>query len=436
MRSLIIPTVHQAIRATILLKKTINFRLFIICMAAASVGLSMAIISIAKLLLIICGLATLLLARRGTEPGKLLKDAITPITVLAILFAFSASLFWTVAPQTEALGALAKYGKLVVIVLLMMLIRDRREAMYALAFFVLAQTFLMASSWMLFAHIPVPWATSNMALTEYAVFSSYLDQGIISAVFAAMCWHFRGFAPGRFGKHLAIFAALASLCNVFFILNGRSGHIVAIALLSVSIMWELPRRYRAAVVLMPFLLVLALFFSSTKVRDRLTQVQTDLQSYSSQAMPTTSSGARLDLWRRAIKGIAEHPFAGTGIGSWNTLSNRLQREQRPNDSAVDGYANPHQEYLLWGVQLGIPGILMLCALLLSVLKDSKRMEQPYARATQSALLALAIACLFNSSIYDALIGDFFCVLLGLLLALGLSKAESKTPVTLQSERTS
>lgn len=395
----------------------------------------MAIISIAKLLLIICGTATLLLARRGTEPGKLLTGAMTPVAVLATIFAFSVSLFWTVAPQAEALGAVAKYGKLIVIVLLMMLIRDRREAMYALAFFVLAQTFLMASSWMLFAHIPVPWATSNMALTEYAVFSSYLDQGIISAVFAAICWHFRSLAPGCFGKHLAVFVALASLCNVFFILNGRSGHVVAIALLSISIMWELPKRYRAAVVLMPFLLVLVLFFSSTKVRDRLTQVQTDLQSYSSQALPTTSSGVRLDLWRRAIEGIAQHPFAGTGAGSWNTLSNRLQREQRPNDRTVDGYANPHQEYLLWGVQLGIPGILMLCALMLSVLRDSKRMEQPYARATQSVLLALAIACLFNSSIYDALIGDFFCVLLGLLLALGLSKAESKTPVTLQSERT-
>jgi O-antigen ligase len=200
-------------------------------------------------------------------------------------------------------------------------------------------------------------------------------------------------------------------------------------------MWELPKRYRAVVVLLPFLLALVLFFSSTKVRDRLTQVQTDLQSYTNQALPTTSSGVRLDLWRRAIEGIAQHPFAGTGVGSWNTLSNRLQREQRPNDHTVDGYANPHQEYLLWGVQLGIPGILMLCALMLSMLRDSKRMEQPYARATQSALLALAIACLFNSSIYDALIGDFFCVLIGLLLALVLTKAESTLSVTLHSERT-
>jgi O-antigen ligase len=34
------------------------------------------------------------------------------------------------------------------------------------------------------------------------------------------------------------------------------------------------------------------------------------------------------------------------------------------------------------------------------------------------LLALVIACLFNSSLYDAYIGDFFCLALGLLLAYG------------------
>lgn len=427
-------TLHQATFAIILLKKTINFRLAIICMAAASVGLSMAIISIAKFLLLICGMATLLFAKRAPEAGKPLAGMRTSVAILVTIFAFSLSLLWTVAPQADALGSVAKYGKLIVIVLMVLLIRDRREAMYALGAFVLAQLFLMASSWMLFAHLPVPWATSNMALTEYAVFSSYLDQGIISAVFAAICWHLRGLAPGQFGRHLAVFVALASLGNVFFVLSGRSGHVVAIALLSIAIMWELPKRYRAAAVLLPFLLALVLFFSSTKVRERLTQVKTEVQSYSTQVQPTTSSGVRLGFWYAAIQIISQHPLAGSGVGSWSTEYNQLQRERNPSHQDIDGNGNPHQEYLLWGVQLGIPGILMIGALMLSVLRDTMGMEKPYARAAQSALLALAVACLFNSSIYDALIGDFFCVLIGLLLALGLGKTTSEAVVTPQPER--
>lgn len=82
-------------------------------MLAASVGLTMAIISISKLLLVICGLATFLFAQRVPEPGKHLAGISTPepVTILASIFAFSLSLLWTVAPQADALGSVAKYGK-------------------------------------------------------------------------------------------------------------------------------------------------------------------------------------------------------------------------------------------------------------------------------------------------------------------------------------
>lgn len=405
-------------------------------MAAASVGLSMAIVSISKLLLVVCGLTVLLLSGRknsdngtGSAEGfaNRLSGFWTPYAVLVAVFAFAISLLWTVAPQADALGSLAKYGKLITIVLMLGLIRSQREAQFALASFILAQAFLLASSWMLFFHLPVPWATSNMALLQFAVFSSYLDQGIMGAVLAALCWHLRSLAPGRFGPHVAVVIAAAAIANVLFVLSGRSGHVVAIAMLSLAIMWELPRRLRLVALAVPFLLVLILFFSSTKVRERLMMVKTEVASYSTQVQPTTSSGIRLELWRRAVQIIAENPVAGAGVGAWSTEYNRLQRSQNPAHVDIAGNGNPHQEYLLWGVQLGIPGMALFCALLLAGLRDSLKMEQAHARALQSTVLALAIACAFNASIYDALIGDFFCVLLGLLLALGLTRVASPDP---------
>lgn len=381
----------------------------------------MAIVSISKLLLVICGLIVLLFARQSSGFANRLSGLWTPHAVLVSVFAFALSLLWTVAPEADALGSLAKYGKLIIIVLMLGLIRDQREARFALSAFILAQAFLLASSWMLFFHVPVPWATSNMALLQFAVFSSYLDQGIMGAVLAALCWHLRRLVPGRFGPHVAIGVAAAAMANVLFVLSGRSGHVVAIALLSLAIMWELPRRFRLAALAVPFLLVLILFFSSTKVRERLMMVKTEVASYSTQVQPTTSSGIRLGLWRRAVQIIAENPIAGAGIGAWSTEYNRLQRSQNPAHVDIAGNGNPHQEYLFWGVQLGIPGMMLFCALLLAVLRDSLKMEQAQARALQSALMALAIACAFNASVYDALIGDFFCVLLGLLLASGSTR---------------
>lgn len=410
--------------------KNINFRLVVVCTMAASVGLSMAIISLSKLLIFLFALTVGLIALARTQEAVELKGRYTVIAIFSALAAFTLSLAWTVAPAADAFGSLAKYGKLLLPILIMMLIRDRREALYALGAFAAAQLFLLVSSWALFFGVPVPWATSNMALTERAVFSSYLDQGIMTGVFAALCWHLRELVPGRFGKQVAIAAAVVALGNVFFVLSGRSGHVVAIALLSLAIMWELPKKYRASVVVLPFLIALGLFASSTKVRDRLTQVGHEVQSYSAKGVSTTSSGVRLAFWHRALEMMKEKPVLGAGVGSWSTEYNRLERSQNPAHLDIGGNGNPHQEYLLWGLQLGVPGVAFLFALMGAVLWDARRMEKIYARATLSVLAGLAVACLFNSSLYDALIGDFFCVCLGLLLAAGLSKpADAAVPNT-------
>ncbi len=382
----------------------------------------MAIISIAKLLLMLCALWILSSALFRTSGASTVPKAqptrLTPPAVLITLFAFALSLLWTIAPDADAFGSVAKYGKLLVVVLLTALIRDRREALYALGCFALAQLFLVCSSWALFLHWPVPWATSNMALKEYAVFSSYLDQGIMGAVLAAICWHLRSWLPGRFGKHIAIAAAVLAMVNVLFVLSGRSGHVVAIVMLSLAITWQLPKRFRALIVLLPFLLVTALFLSSAKVRERLTMVKDEVQTYSTQQKSDTSSGIRLELWRRAIVMIADHPLTGLGVGSWSTEYNRVELEKNPVQKPINGNGNPHQEYLQWGVQLGLPGIALLLGLFAVVFHDTRQLEPDVARAAQSTLVALMVACLFNSSLYDALIGDFFCVTLGLLLALG------------------
>jgi O-antigen ligase len=345
----------------------------------------------------------------------------TTLVIGLALAAFALSLTWTLAPESDALGSLVKYGKLLLIPLMLLTLRDRQEAVYALVAFAAAQVFLLASSWMLFAQLTLPWATSHMALTQYAVFSSYLDQGILSAVFASICWHLRAHVPGRYGQILAISMAIAALSNVLFVLMGRTAHAVSIALVSLAIMWALPKRYRAIIVAIPFVLAAALFFMSDKVRDRLTLVQTEISAYSVQNEPGTSTGIRLNLWNTALQSIGQRPLAGSGIGSWSTEFNRIQHEKNPAHVDIAGNGNPHQEFLLWGVQLGLPGIVLFIALLLAILHDSLKMEVQYARATQSTLLALTVSCLFNSSLYDAQIGDFFCILLGLLMALGRQK---------------
>lgn len=405
-----------------MLKKMISserVRLVVICFVAASLGLPVAIISIAKFVLFATVLLTLLSKQRPTNPeGLTLQQLWTTRLALAVLAIYAVSILWSTAPSEQALVALAKYGKLLVFPAFLVLIRTRQEALSALVAFMCAQAFLLVSSWLLYFHVPVPWATSVAAKVSHAVFSSYLDQGIISAVMAAVFWHLRILAADERFRLLATVMAFAAIGNVFVAFVGRTGHLVGVAMMSLAIFWALPNRLRAAALVVPPLIFMIAVFSFDKVASRFSSVKTDLVAYSSKPESVTSTGVRLSFWKTTAGMISEKPVLGYGAGSWATEYNRVDRRDNPAHTDLDRGSNPHQEFLLWGTQLGLGGIVLLAGFLFSVMRDLRRMEPPLAKAGLSVLLALVISCFLNSSLYDAYIGDFFCISLAVLLAFG------------------
>jgi O-antigen ligase len=414
------------IEGNALILKNPGMRLALVCLVAMSVGLSMAIISISKVLLVVTLMVVLLRGNWVASSSAVLQHMSTPLLATVVVLVFTVSLLWTSAPLDSALGAIGKYGKFLLIPALLVLIQTRREAVYALAFFLGAQVFLLLGSWGLYFHVPVPWATSNMATTSYAVFSGYLDQGIMSAVVAAVFWHLRAFAPNRFLFYATVTAAVLAMGCVFVVFTGRTGHLVGIAVLSLAIFFALPKTYRFASLLVPPLVLVVVFLSFDKVAQRLSAVKSEVLAYSAQTGQESSSGTRLKFWTTSVEAISQKPLMGSGAGSWVTEYNRIEQLKTPLHPSLgaQSHGNPHQEFLLWGVQLGVGGILLLFAFGGAVLLDLRKMESPIARAGQSVLLALAVSCLFNSSLYDAYIGDFFCVSLGVLLAYGFHSREA------------
>lgn len=416
---------------------TVRFSL--VCLAAASVAFGVAIIGLAKLLLLLCALLVLLYRwLRRDESTTLLQGATSP-TILLALACLAAGALWSTGSADEALQALVKHGKLILIPAVLILLRSRREALIALACFAGAQVFLLASTWLHFAGVPIAWITSKevgtCATCSYAIFATYLDQSIMTAVLAAVVWHGRSYLPGRYRTLLAPAVALLALGCVFLIFQARTAYLIAIALVALTIVWELPRRLQPAAALILLTLVAALVATSGQVRQRLLEVDTSLQSSNQSSALSTSTGTRIHLWLGSLHLIESSPLHGTGTGSWKKEFNQLGRagsDQAAARGAADKvYPNPHQEFLLWGVELGIPGIALLCAVLFALYRDSLQLEMPARRAMQSVLAALTLACLFNCILYDALIGDFFCITLALVAALR-AKPTPPEPSTTQT----
>jgi O-antigen ligase len=187
-----------------------------------------------------------------------------------------------------------------------------------------------------------------------------------------------------------------------------------------ALYWLIPPGGKWAALVVPPLVLSAAMAASPQLRERVSAVVTETQAYSQGDRAPTSAGLRLDFWRRSVQSIMERPVAGHGVGSWNGEFKR--REGKNLNPAFRDLRNPHEEYLMWGVQLGIVGVALFLAFLVELMRDASRFRVDIRRTVKTLVVMLAVVGLFNTVLFDALIGDYFCVVLGLLLALGVHSA--------------
>jgi len=178
-------------------------------------------------------------------------------------------------------------------------------------------------------------------------------------------------------------------------------------------------------------LLLGLSLGSAQVHERVTKIFREAQNFAQtqHVAENDSSGWRLNAWMRSLQAIEEKPLQGHGVGNWAPVVKRIQGSNADAIFGQGNHSNPHNEYLLWTVELGVGGAVLLVALLLCGIRDAIRFPAPVQHALIGAVAATAVACLFNSALYDDLMGDFFCVSLGLLLALGVRSMAPAIPRT-------
>lgn len=395
---------------------------------AASVPVSVAAISISKLLLVVAAVAT------GARQGQRL-NTVTPrrsaMVIALMLGALALSIPFADASLNASWSDWVKYTKLLLIVLVPWLLRERAHILAALFTYGAVQVFILLSSCALAAGLPLPWVREPVLIQSNSVFHEYLQQSIMTAAFAGLCWHLRPEWSHRWVRRaLSLLAALA-LFNVLFLLKGRTGYAVATVVVAAGVLWELRARNRWLPVLLGLVLLTGAFVSTPQVRQRLELAVQEAQRFELGNLQPSSIGSRLNFWARSVQAIGERPLTGYGAGSWPNQYQRLDQGRDPWYSGRGG--NPHQEYLLWGVLLGVGGIALQFALLWAVWTDSRGFASHRRRALRSTLLVLAVTNLFNCALYDSEIGDYFCLLLGLLLALGM---QGTAPTRSEKEPTS
>ncbi len=397
-------------------------RLALLILVGVSVSLPMAWISLAKVLVVIVG-GGLWCAHALRHQGTAETPGWTPKAIGLALALLALSILWTGADAAAAFSIYVKHAKLLEVVLLTVLIRTAADARVAVKALVGGQVFLLLSSWALRLGMPVPWQAASA--TANVVFSTYLDQSIMFATTASVLWHLR--KEGLWPVWLGTLMALLALANSLLVLEGRSGYLVALSAIALAAMWAMPTKWRLpTLVATPVIALAALALGSAQVQERVTKIFAESQHFAQtqQVGEADSSGWRLNAWKRSIQAFSQKPLLGHGVGNWTPAVKQFEGANAVAMFGEGNASNPHQEFLLWAVELGVVGLLLLLGVLGSLCRDALQFQAPASRALLAAVAATVIACMFNSSLYDDLMGDYLVVTLGLLLAWGTRQKQS------------
>jgi O-antigen ligase len=145
-----------------------------------------------------------------------------------------------------------------------------------------------------------------------------------------------------------------------------------------------------------------------------------------QGQTLDEDGMRLEIYAITSQMAFEKPWLGWGMGQWIS-----EYAQRASGKMSEKMTTPHNDYLLYWVELGVFGLLGLIGLYAQQLKTARRMakqQQPYALLLAMITLSMMMAACFNAILRDTLFGLAFLIVLAIPLA-GLKKNAVKNAQT-------
>jgi O-antigen ligase len=161
-----------------------------------------------------------------------------------------------------------------------------------------------------------------------------------------------------------------------------------------------------------------LWISSSHLRERVTHAVQEVQQYETEHV-ATSSGVRLDYWKKSIEILSSSPIAGYGTGSIPML---LTPAAAPGtDAAAFATVNPHNQVLVVALQLGLIGTVMLLAMWIAHLALF-RGGGLIAWIGLVAVVQNMVGSLFNSHLSDFTQGWIYVFAVGVLGGTALRQA--------------
>ena len=352
-----------------------------------------------------------------------------PITLPALIIyglVILGSLYSPAKPP-EILQHLNKYSIFIFILISISLLQEEKWKRYCWNAFNLAMIFTLfcvyASIW-----IDLPWSiTHNKGWgVDHTIFKDYIAQNIMMALFILQCIHKSRKSNDLKIKFYWVIAGLLALISVTHLSNGRTGYLaLLISLLMYGIFGISSRKKWLFISMLGFILTLFIMNSTTatqRIQSMRTEVLNYIQNSNNESIESkiTSSGVRLAMWKLSIDELMKRPLLGAGTASYRYLA---KNEFEDMDLCKIACVHPHNQFLFFGVEHGIIGIIFYVFLFYRSIKFAERLDRFNKPLLYGFLGILFIDSMVHGALWLSTERHYFSFVLALFMATSPQRIE-------------
>ncbi len=248
---------------------------------------------------------------------------------------------------------------------------------------------------------------AGIFMTNYATQSTAFIAALLGCIFllpqttSPVKRYFLGLAIGLF------------IFNIFFISGARTGYFA----LPIAVVFALGSLYGykkfPLIILIAGIVLTALVLSSHTVQQRIDEGIKEFKSYDT-SPHISSIGVRVIFAKNTLELIKQKPILGYGTSAFESVYGDYVRARYQGWRAL-ATTDPHNIYLYVLLENGLIGLVIFLAYIFIALRQG--LNDPfYGKIAASFLMAITVACLFNSYFKTFPEGHLLAFFIGILLA--------------------
>lgn len=328
----------------------------------------------------------------------------TPIILLLILIIGS---LYSYASWPDIINFLKKISKLLYIPFMIFYFQEPQQRVKTINAFIISGTIT---------------SILGLIFNHYSPLKNTIDTSLIVTITTFLLLH-KISNTNKIIINISILSiSLFNIFYLFYISKGRIAQIIFILLIITFCIQKRKQNFnKIAIILIALLLTLCGIYSN-RLHFEWREIIRQYQAYQNNPnyADRNSVSERIVFYKNTINLIKQKPWFGWGTGSFRPLYQELTTKY-----GIFPTNNPHNEYLLWGTQLGMLGICLLLWWFYILSKTSFIITTEYEKyLLQGSIIYIMVGCLANSWLMDFVPGNLFVMLISITLG-ALPNVKSK-----------